>query len=291
MQSIADIIGPLFEIMATGPDIDAYKEPGDYIGPDGLLICGRCHTPRQCAIEVGAGDAKRKLNQFCLCQCRKAQRDADERDRARLEQRRRLDRLRGASLMTEKMAGYTFDRFERRAENERTYKLLQSYADRFGEMLRKNQGLVLWGPAGSGKTFAACCIANQLLDRGWPVLATSIIKILRADKFGDGDDAFMAAASDAALLVLDDLGAERATDTAIERVYGIIDSRYRDGNPVVITTNLTLAQMQHTDDIRYARIYGRVLEMCYPVEVRGVLWRKESAAARYDEMSSLLGDA
>ena len=41
-------------------------------------------------------------------------------------------------------------------------------------------------------------------------------------------------------------------------------------------------------DIRYARIYDRIFEMCYPMQFKGRSWRKVEAASRFDEMKKLL---
>ena len=68
----------------------------------------------------------------------------------------------------------------------------------------------------------------------------------------------------AKLLIIDDLGAERGTDYALEKVYNIIDSRYLSGKPLILTTNMTLKDMQESEDIRYRRIYDRIFEMCFP---------------------------
>ena len=91
------------------------------------------------------------------------------------------------------------------------------------------------------------------------------------------------------LLILDDLGAERSTDYALEQVYNIVDSRYRAGLPVIYTTNLTLEELKNPADMRYARIYDRVLEKCFPVEFRGVSRRKHGARQGFDDMMALLG--
>ena len=42
------------------------------------------------------------------------------------------------------------------------------------------------------------------------------------------------------LLILDDFGMERGTEYGLEQVYNVIDSRYRSGRPLIVTTNLTL---------------------------------------------------
>ena len=51
----------------------------------------------------------------------------------------------------------------------------------FDEMYRNNQGLLLYGPVGTGKSYAAACIANELLNQKIPVIMTSFVKILTDD--------------------------------------------------------------------------------------------------------------
>ncbi len=59
------------------------------------------------------------------------------------------------------------------------------------------------------------------------------------------------------LLILDDFGMERGTEYGLEQVYNVIDSRYRSGRPLIVTTNLTLEDLQHPEDTAHARIYDR----------------------------------
>ncbi len=70
------------------------------------------------------------------------------------------------------------------------------------------------------------------------------------------------------LLIIDDLGMERGTDYGLEQVYNVIDARYRSNKPLIITTNLTLNEMQNETNIARKRIYGGTdygLEQVYNV--------------------------
>ena len=94
---------------------------------------------------------------------------------------------------------------------------------------------------------------------------TSFIKILKEVGTFDDDNGKIEKMNQSKLLIIDDLGAEIGTDYSLERVYDIIDSRYRRNKPIILTTNLTMEQMKNCEDIRYNRIYDRIFEMCYPV--------------------------
>lgn len=258
------------------------RNDGDYINPDdGLLYCGICHTAKQCRVPFRGN----MYTQFCICAC-EAERIEAERELFRKEQlNAELHRLKSLSGMTrQQLSECRFDNFSITADNEKQLKICKKYADNFGTMLAKNQGLLFWGGMGTGKTFSAACIANALLDSVIPVAMTSLAKLLGTSKGFDIDEDMISELNRSKLLIIDDLGAERNTDFALEKVYAVIDSRYRSGLPMILTTNLDLNEMQTCTDIRYQRIYERVLEVCYPVKFEGKSLRKGEAKGRFAEM-------
>ena len=132
------------------------------------------------------------------------------------------------------------------------------------------------GDVGTGKSFVAACIANALLEQGIPVLMTNFSKILNqmGAMYSEERYRYIASFSNYSLLILDDLGIERSTEYALEQVYAVIDERYKSGLPVIITTNLKIAEIRNPEDVVYARIYSRILEMCTPVRISGEDRRK-----------------
>ena len=268
---------------------------GDYKDEDGLLVCGKCHTRRQSRIRVptGPNGEMQEIVVFTQCKCRK---EADEalaeaRRRAEEEERHRnlVKHLKKLSLMDDRMVGHRFDAFQKTQENATNLKLCRRYAEHFDEMLDRNQGLLMFGSVGTGKSFSAACIANHLLDQGISVMMTSFVRILNVVQNGkEADSNLLDQMNRVKLLIIDDLGAERGTDYALEKVYHVIDSRYRAKLPIILTTNLTLAEMKAETESRYERIYDRIFEMCYPMEYRGISWRKKEANKRFMEMKSFL---
>lgn len=261
---------------------------GDYYSPeDGLLYCGSCHTPKQCRISIPTNGGEEEVIAPVLCKCGVEKRDAEARKKKELEDMRIVEALRKKSLMDEKFKAQRFESFKITAQNERAFRLCKRYAERFDEMVEKNQGLLFFGDVGTGKTFAASCIANYLLERRKTVVMTSFIKILNAVT-RDGEEDLIEQLNRTKLLIIDDLGAERSTEYALEKVYNIIDSRYRTGLPLILTTNLDLRTMQEATEERYKRIYDRIFEVCYPVKFTGASFRKTEAKRRFDEMKALL---
>lgn len=257
---------------------------GDHIGEDGLVYCGKCGSRKQ--LRVKFGDKTHVVR--CVCKCESKELEEKKRQEEYEEQMRRINRLKEASMMDKKYREVTFDKYEVREENKKVFEMVKKYADRFQDMYKKNQGLLLYGPVGTGKSFTAACIGNYLLNNAKPVIMTSFVKILQDVWENDREAEYITILNSASLLIVDDLGTERETDYALEKVYNIIDSRVRANKPMIITSNLELNDMMECEDIRRKRIYDRILECCYPMYVGGKSFRMMKAAQRFDEMKDFL---
>ena len=159
----------------------------------------------------------------------------------------------------------------------------KAYADNWDHMNRHGLGLLLWGPPGNGKTFAAACIANALIecDSMFPVevrMATfgTILTTLLAQSPQD-KECYLKSLSGCGLLILDDFGMERQTNYAREQVFNVVDSRYLSGRPMIVTTNLGLEELKNPATMAERRVYDRILERCVPVFFSGDSLRKEKA--------------
>lgn len=261
--------------------IDSGAAFGDdtFVGDDGLVRCKRCGTPRQVVVTDSKG-AERKMP--CICKCM-----ADEDDRRRREEERRKEEAAERSRVrlafpSEAMRQKTFDADDGKFGADQMRKA-RAYARRFAETDGKlGYGMLFFGSPDSGKTFLSCCIANAALDAGKTVIMRSMPQLLV-----QRDDAMLDRLLACDLLVLDDLGAERSTSYGQEYVYAIVDGRYSAGRPMVVSTNLTREELAAPPDVMSARIYGRVLEACLPVEVE--TGRRRATRERYREIMHDLG--
>ena len=77
---------------------------------------------------------------------------------------------------------------------------------------------------------------------------------------------------------------KRQTEYGLEQVYNVIDSRYRSRKPLIVTTNLTLQEIQNPEDTAHARIYDRLLEMCLPIHFSGVSQRRKIAQEKMERL-------
>lgn len=262
----------------------ADKNAEDYY-KDGVLVCGKCHTNKEKKIQL-AGEC---VTVRCICKCESEERARIQKQKDYEEEMRRIERLKVASLMDAKLKSATLKTFTQKEDNQKLYTIVKNYVDNFETFYKSNRGLLFWGTVGTGKSYAAACIANELLNRKTPVVMTSFVKVLQVIQDNtENETEFVNRLCAARLLIIDDLGTERNTDYALEKVYNVIDSRYRTGKPLILTTNLNLQDMQMTQDIRYQRIYDRIFEMCHPVMVNGTSWRINQAKERFNETKRLL---
>lgn len=262
-------------------------EDGDYEREDGILMCGKCNTPRRKYLDVGGTQILVPIP----CQCRKEADEAKQLEEQRKKDFEAIQSLKKGSLIDSKFTDCTFTTCKVVPDNNRQVKLCKSYADRFEQMLEKNQGLLLYGNVGTGKSYLSACIANSIMERLHSVCATSMVKIMDLARDFNAKEELAnleAKMMKADLLILDDLGTESESSYAKEIVYRVIDGRYRIKKPMVITTNLTLEAMQNCLDMDKKRVYDRILEVCYPMQFNGKSFRQLEAKNRFDAMRELL---
>lgn len=152
---------------------------------------------------------------------------------------------------------------------------IKAYVDNWSEVYSNNLGLLLWGNVGTGKTYAAACIANALLDKGANVRMTDFAEIFSS--LYESGKSYIKKLIEYHLLIIDDFGMERGTEYGLEQIYNVINARYLRRRPLIVTTNLSLTELKNPTDTARRRIYDRVLEMCVPIRFDGGSLRKELA--------------
>lgn len=268
--------------------METHEESGDYVGEDGLLYCGKCHTPKQTRLSFNPLTGERTETIVrAACQC---QREADEEtERRAVRERFQMDmaRRREDGLSYPDGLRYTFAQDDR--QQPKVSDACRRYVECWDEMRANNIGVLFYGSVGTGKSFLASCIGNGLLDRQVPVAATNLPRLLNLLQGTYEKQALLDRLSIYKLLIVDDLGVERDSAYAEEQIFNIIDARSSSELPVIVTTNLTLEELEHPTSMQYARIYDRVLEMC-PIRLKlaGESRRKSNASEREQLARKLL---
>ena len=258
-------------------------EQGDYI-VDGLLYCGKCHTKKQTRVELFG----MTRTPYCLCKCEVERRAAEEAERKRIERMQEIAKMRKIGFPESEMENWNFAHDD--MANPKISHVSHNYAANFDRMKERGKGLLFYGSVGTGKSFHAACIVNELIDKGYPCMMTNFSRLVNTiSGMFEGKQDYIDRLNKFDLLVIDDLSAERDTEFMNEIVFNIIDSRYRAGLPLIITTNLTSDEIKHPADVRKQRTYSRLLEMTIPVEVAGKDRRRKKLVSDFAEFSDILG--
>ena len=165
----------------------------------------------------------------------------------------------------------TFEEFslEYYREDEKAYRQMEKvlaackrYADNFRA---DSPSFLFWGGTGLGKTHLSLAIAGKAIEKGFGVVygsAQSFAVALERERFlreqDMAEDAdVQSQLTDCDLLILDDLGTEASSNYVKSAFYDIINSRMMKNKPTLISTNLTMKDLEKRYTTRFtSRIAG-----------------------------------
>lgn len=209
---------------------------------------------------------------------------------------RRVSRRLYSLSNLEELRYLTFDAFHPRGQiglgpqQADSLELAFNHAQQFAQTL--DGWLLLQGDYGCGKTHLAAAIANFAVGIGVPTLFITVPDLLDSLRFtyqttGTSFEERFEEIRRAPLLILDDFGTQNATAWAQEKLFQILNYRYVNRLPLVLTTNLTLNQIE-------GRIRSRLEdpEIVTRVKILAPDYRRPADDTGHSELSSLslLGD-
>lgn len=244
--------------------------PGD---PD----CEVCNGVGYLRLDVPVGHPQ--FGKLQVCQCRKGQ----------LSQGRR-NRLYALSNL-DQLSHLNFENFEYRGRIGLGPLQADSLEQAFNhaqQFARSHNGwLLLQGRYGCGKTHLAAAVANFAVEMGMPTLFVTVPDLLDTLRFSynDNDYTFEQRFEEIRkvhLLVLDDFGTQNATPWAQEKLFQILNYRYINQLPTVVTTNLSLNEIE-------GRIRSRLEdpELVTRVKIMATDYRRPADDTGHHELSSL----
>jgi len=198
------------------------------------------------------------INYAAECECLKRKREAT-----------RLFSLFRSAKVPERYLDKSLENFIR-VRQPGAHRVAETYLHNWETIKLSGQGLVFVGGVGTGKTHLSFAVFNKLIELGVSGLAVTVPDLMdelrpRAEEKQSKQVEVLKTID---LLLLDDLGAQRNTEWVTERLFIIINARYNNLKPTIITSNNSLEELDKLDG--WKRIVDRIGEMCQAVKmVRG----------------------
>ena len=192
--------------------------------------------------------------------------DKYERNRALARKRWETERLLGKSGLGKRFTQRRFETFQPTPETQAAYDACVEFCDNFSE---DSKGLRLVGNYGCGKTHLTAAVIHRLAEQGIGGVFVVVPELLRAIRRGynehnEDSERLVKLTEEAPLLVLDDLGAEKTSDWVREQLYVIINHRYEDMLPTIVTTNCSTQELVERVG---QRTVSRLIEMTTPYKI------------------------
>ena len=202
------------------------EEDTVFVGSDGLQYCKVCGEAKEAYFSNGGFMGLKKHSGQCACD-RKANEEEQKyfKDKEHWELVSRNTRI---CFDENRMEEWTFENADM---SDAVMHKAKIYVDNWDEMKRNHIGCLFWGPVGTGKSYIAGCIANELLKREVTVKMTNF-NIIIDDIFplADKTEYIINALVSYQLLIIDDLGVERNSEYALGIIFSVIDRRIVRGD-------------------------------------------------------------
>jgi DNA replication protein DnaC len=239
--------------------------------------CPQCHGLGYLRHDAEPGSPD--FGRLEICVCRQAQ--VAQQVRQRLFSLSHLEELRDLTFENFKVRGHQGLGESQANSLEWAFNQARQYAASL------NGWLLLQGGFGCGKTHLAAAIANYVVGVGVPTLFLTVPDLLDTLRFSyDSEESTFEQRFDevrnAPLLVLDDFGTQNATGWAQEKLFQIVNYRYINKLPLVVTTNLDLDEID-------ARLRSRLAdpELVTAVHIAAPDYRRPTDDKGNPELSSL----
>ena len=221
------------------------------------------------------------------CTCEKSINYWKEIDMKDQEQKKRkhykeiINQFYSQNYISKRLKEYKFDNFKVTNINKKEVEIAKDYTNKCINNKLEN-GLIITGNSGVGKTHLAASISNELIQKDILVLMgrlTSLLDMIK-ETFKDNsksENELIDLFSNLDMIVIDDLGTEKISQWALDKLYTIIENRNENKLPIIITTRFDKQSLlnrfyQSNDKDLSNAIIQKLYQMCYGIELK-----------RYDE--------
>ena len=182
-------------------------------------------------------------------------------------------RIKESSNLGERFKSRTFANFDKKLDVS-AYNSAKNYANDEKLFSEKRNSLIIFGKVGSGKTHLAAAIANELVERGIPVIFGTFqthIERIKNEFEHSGENKALSEIKTIPMLVIDDIGKERKTEWTQSVLFDIVNYRYEHLLPIVFTTNFSADELANYCE---HAVFSRMYEMSTAIETIGEDYRE-----------------
>lgn len=223
--------------------------------------------------------------EYQRCTCSKAEEYWKEKDMQEYEKQKRdrfrsiINRIYKENYVGRNIQKLNFENFNTDKNNQYAVKVAKDYTNKNKDEMQAN-GLIITGKSGVGKTHLAGAIANRLIEADKIVLMgrlTSLLDMIK-ETFRDNtksENELIELYSNVDMIIIDDLGTERISSWALEKLYTIIQNRCENGLPIIITTRFNkeglIARFSYSNDQDLVdATISKLYQMCYGITLKSM---------------------
>lgn len=185
---------------------------------------------------------------------------------------------------SKRIQDYQFQNFIITENNKKEVEIAKDFTEKYINRNQKN-GLIITGKSGVGKTHLATAILNKLTKKDMQVLMGRLIALLDVIKdtfkdFSNKEKDIIELYSKVDMLIIDDLGTERISSWALEKLYTIIENRNENKLPIIVTTRFDkeslLDRFYQSEDEELAEVViEKLYQFCYGIELKNMMNMKK----------------
>ena len=188
------------------------------------------------------------------------------------------------NYISKQIQDYQFENFITTESNKNEVEIAKDFTEK---CINKNQkyGLIITGKSGTGKTHLATAILNKLTEKDMLVLMGRLILLLDVIKdtfkdFSSKEKDIIELYSKVDMFIIDDLGTERISSWALEKLYTIIENRNENKLPIIVTTRFDKESLldrfyQSEDEELAEAVIEKLYQFCYGIELKNMMNMKK----------------